>query len=97
MARIQLLHPTKTAPTVEQSKYDAVRRAILAALPTRGAGLPFRALATEVGRRMDNAAFGSGSVGWYTTTVKLDLEARGLIRRVPGRGTQHLIRVDTPR
>ncbi len=25
-----------------------------------------------------------GSVMWYYTTVKLDLEARGEIRRVPG-------------
>jgi hypothetical protein len=25
-----------------------------------------------------------GSVGWYYTTVKLDLEARKLIERIPG-------------
>jgi hypothetical protein len=24
-----------------------------------------------------------GSISWYTTTIKLDLEARGLIERVP--------------
>ncbi|MCP4429318.1 MAG: hypothetical protein GY803_32955 [Chloroflexi bacterium] len=24
-----------------------------------------------------------GPVGWYTITVKLDLEARGLIERIP--------------
>ncbi len=31
-----------------------------------------------------------GSVGWYATTVKLDLEARGLIERMPGESPQVL-------
>jgi Family of unknown function (DUF6958) len=34
-----------------------------------------------------------GSVGWYTTSVNLDLEARGLIERVPGAQPQRLRRV----
>ena len=33
------------------------------------------------------------SVGWYATTVKLDLEARGLIERVPDARPQRLRRV----
>jgi hypothetical protein len=32
-----------------------------------------------------------GSVSWYTTTVKLDLEARGGIARVKGAKPQWLI------
>lgn len=28
---------------------------------------------------------------WYVTTVKLDLEARGLIKRLPGKGRQILV------
>jgi hypothetical protein len=31
-----------------------------------------------------------GSIPWYVTTVKLDLEARGVIERVPGPGEQKL-------
>jgi hypothetical protein len=31
-----------------------------------------------------------GSISWYVTTVKLDLEARGLIARVPGSHPQRL-------
>jgi hypothetical protein len=34
-----------------------------------------------------------GSVGWYTATVKLELEVRGEIRRVPGASPQRLLRV----
>lgn len=33
-----------------------------------------------------------GSVSWYTTTVKLDLEARGELERVPGSRPQRLRR-----
>jgi hypothetical protein len=31
-----------------------------------------------------------GSVSWYVTTVKLDLEARNVIQRVPGTSPQRL-------
>jgi hypothetical protein len=32
----------------------------------------------------------NASIGWYTVTVKLDLEARGLIERIAGVTPQHL-------
>jgi hypothetical protein len=31
-----------------------------------------------------------GSIPWYVTTVKLDMEARGEIERIPERGEQKL-------
>jgi hypothetical protein len=31
-----------------------------------------------------------GSVSWYTTTVKLDLEVKGEIERIPGSSPQRL-------
>jgi hypothetical protein len=31
-----------------------------------------------------------GSVSWYVTTVKLDLETRGVVERVPGQKPQRL-------
>jgi len=31
-----------------------------------------------------------GSVSWYFTTVKLDLEARGILERVPGERPQRI-------
>ena len=36
-----------------------------------------------------------GSIPWYVTTVKLDLEARQAIERVPAKKPQHL-RLTTP-
>ena len=35
-----------------------------------------------------------GSVSWYTTTVKLALEVRGEIKRVPGSKPQQLERAE---
>ena len=36
--------------------------------------------------------YAGASVSWYLTTVKLDLEARRLIERVPGVSLQHMRR-----
>ncbi len=33
-----------------------------------------------------------GSVAWYTTTVKLDLEVRGEIKRIEGANPQRLLK-----
>lgn len=93
--RIQTRHPdpTKSMPAIDRWKYEAVRKAILAAVPKTGEGLLFKDLP---GRVRDLVAPESlenlGSVTWYTTTVKLDLEARGEVKRVPGSRPQRLLR-----
>lgn len=84
--RIMTLHPDgKQGVNIERAKYDAVRQAILDSLAERGE-IPFAALDEAVAAHL-NEPF-DGSIGWYTTTVKLDLEARGEIERVPGRAPQ---------
>jgi hypothetical protein len=87
--RIQTLHPDegKVGVNIERHKYESVRDAILAAIAERGQ-VPFKKLAGEVTARLPQGF--DGSVGWYTTTVKLDLEARGLIERLPGKSPQVL-------
>ena len=86
--RITTLHPQgKQGVNIDQDKYDIIRRAMLASLAERGE-IPFQALASAVAARL--AAPFDGSVGWYTTTVKFDMEARGVIERVPGRSPQVL-------
>ncbi len=84
--RVQLLHPdpSKDAPRIDQSKYDAVRAALLQAIPDDAAGVPLDALSEQVAKLLpSNSLSALGSVSWYTAAVKLDLEARGLIERVP--------------
>ncbi len=87
--RFQTRHPdqNKAGVNIDRAKYQQVRQAILGAVGARGQ-LPFKELADEVAARLPGDF--EGSVGWYATTVKLDLEARGLIERVPGQSPQVL-------
>jgi hypothetical protein len=85
--------PDRQPTRVETWKFDTVRRAILASLPRDGEGLPFKELPARVAAHLDAGSRARlGSVGWYTTTVKLELEVRGEVVRVPGRGAQRLVR-----
>jgi hypothetical protein len=93
-ARVHLLHPdAKSAPRIDRSIYDGFRSAILRAIPRGSQGLAFLELPDKVETLLPKAVRGAiGSVSWYTTTIKLDLEARGEIERVPGATPQRLRR-----
>lgn len=84
-------HP-ESASTMDARVYAAMREAILAVVPRAEPGALFKELPTAVARVVDPELFADRSVSWYTTTVKLDLEARGLLKRVRGRGPQRLLR-----
>lgn len=86
---IMTLHPdpTKQGVNIDKDKYDVMREAILECIGTRGE-MPFKELADGVTEYLDGKF--DGSVGWYVTTVKLDLEARSVIERVAGQKTQVL-------
>lgn len=79
--------------TIARDKYEAMKAALLAVIPAGDEGVPFQGLAERVKPHLPSEVFEGASVGWYTTTVKLDLEARGLIERVPKRSPQRLRRV----
>jgi hypothetical protein len=91
-ASIKTLHPDpgKQGVNILRSKYDQIRDAILATLEDVEA-MSFTDLMQSVVEELDGAF--EGSVSWYVTTVKLDLEARDLIERVPGERPQKLRRV----
>lgn len=76
--------------------FDAVRRAILEVLCAEPPGIAFMStLAGLVETALTQEERASlGSVGWYTTTVNLEVEVRGGIARVPGISPQHLVRVN---
>ena len=87
--RILTLHPDpqKGGVNIDKGMYEVIRAAILEVV---GAApeVSFSDLRAAI-RKLLGDSF-PGSVSWYVTTVKLDLEARGLIERVPGRKPQHL-------
>ncbi|MEM9952673.1 MAG: hypothetical protein AAFV93_10895 [Chloroflexota bacterium] len=85
--KIMTLHPQgKTGVNIDKGKYDTVKDAIVNIIDTHGE-IGFADLTQEVGTTLTEF---DGSIGWYTTTVKLDLEARGIIERVPKSSPQQL-------
>ena len=78
---IRTLHPEKKqGVNISKEKYEIIRKAILSTLRSQEE-ISFRNLSRAVEKEV-NGTF-DGSVMWYVTTVKLDLEARGEIKRVP--------------
>ncbi len=87
-------HPDgKEGVNIEREKYDLIRCTILEILKEREIE-SFMSLGQEVKRRIGDDF--DGSVTWYYTTVKLDLEARGEIERLSGMIPQHLRLVQKP-
>lgn len=82
------LHPGgKQGVNILQRRYDLVREFILEVIASGGE--------TRFNDLLEIAKAGlhgrlDGSIAWYVTTVKLDLEARGLIERIPGSSPQLL-------
>ena len=83
----------KKGPRIDEARYDAMKAAILAVVPRDGDGVTFASLAKLVEKRLPGDVFAGASIPWYATTVKLDLEARGLIERIPGITPQRLRRL----
>jgi hypothetical protein len=77
---IRTLHPEKKqGVNISREKYETICEAILSALQGKQE-MTFMDLSRAVEKQV-NGNF-EGSVTWYVTTVKLDLEARGKIKRV---------------
>ncbi len=83
--------PNKEPVRIDLWKYEAIRQAILAIIPADDFGLTFAELPKQVQARLDaNDLAKLGSVNWYTTVVKLDMEVRGELERVPNSSPQRL-------
>ena len=72
--------PRKQGTRIEKEKYDLIRNSILEVLRKNGS-----TAATHLGDLIESKLTKTfdGPVMWYYTTVKLDMEARREIRRVP--------------
>lgn len=89
--KIMTLHPDgKKGVNILRRRYDAIKNAMIDVAVDRGA-VTLDELSRLVGERLP--AF-DGKITWYTVTVKLDLEARGIIERVSGR--PHKVRIKNP-
>ncbi len=78
---IRTLHPEKKqGVNISREKYEIIRKAIFSTLQ-QNKEMPFMKLARAVEKELRGTF--EGSVTWYVTTVKLDMEARGEIKRVP--------------
>lgn len=81
--RIQLTHPQgKKLGSIDAGKYALMKTALLASLKKKG-GITHTELLKKVEQFiLDRKKPFSGSLEWYLESVKLDLEASGLILRI---------------
>ena len=85
--------PGKQPTSIPTWKFAAVRAAILDVVPRSGSGVAAKDLAALVAERLPGDVLDRlGSVGWHTTTVKLQMEVAGELRRVEKKTPQHLLR-----
>jgi hypothetical protein len=86
--KIMTKHPQgKSGVNISRVKYDTVKAAIINTLQQNDS-LTLSVLTEQVNQAL--AGNFDGSISCYVTTVKLDLEARGLIERVPKTSPQQL-------
>ena len=88
-AKIHAKNPDKTKHGVKisKAKYDLIRDEIIALLRANGE-MPAMDLYPVLNHKLSGRF--DGSVSWYVATVKLDLEARKIIERVPKSKPQHI-------
>jgi hypothetical protein len=79
--------PDKQGVRISKAKYELIRKTILDTLHAKE-GITFTELTDAVKGKLEGDF--DGSIPWYVTTVKLDLEARKVIERVPRTKPQQL-------
>lgn len=88
----EALHPDpeKQGTRVTKATYDAYKAALLEIIPASEEGVEYGTLSKAVIPHLTPELVESTSQGWWVTCVKLDLEARGLIERLPTKGKQRV-------
>ena len=83
--------PGKKPTRIHKWKYDLLRRIILEIVTESADGVEFRNLPGLIESRLSvEQRENLGSVSWYTVSVKLDMEVKGDIERVPRAKPQKL-------
>ena len=74
---ILTLHPRgKQGVNISKKTYDTVKNCLLD-IVKENPGINYTDFQLEAQKRLQDKI--NGSAGWYTATIKLDLEARGMI------------------
>lgn len=85
--------PGKKPTSIPSWKYDLLRAAILKIVPAREPGYPAKDLPEAIREKLGSQKLKDlGSVSWHATTVRLDLEVQGELRRVSGAKPLHVVR-----
>ena len=86
--KILTKHPEgKAGVNISRAKYEAIKTAVTQSFDAHGA-MTYTELAQDVRQRLGDSF--EGSIRWHVEVVKLDLEARGIIERVPKTRPQKL-------
>ena len=87
--KILTKHPVgKSGTNIDRQKYEAMKKAILAALRNRE--LTHTELFDHLNKRLRGKF--SGSINWYAETVKLDLEARKFVDRTSSKPQKYRLK-----
>jgi hypothetical protein len=93
---IQLHHPdpTKRNARIASDAYAVARRTALAVVPAAEPGITLPAYLDEMQEELPKAGGWDRSLSprWYAMAIKLDLEARGELKRINRRPPQRLVR-----
>lgn len=88
--KILTLHPEgKQGVNIRRKLYDQVANVIIEVMEDGGGEMTFQQL-SKAAKEILKAADFEGKPMWYITTVKLDLEARDILERVPQKSPQLL-------
>ena len=80
MQKILTKHPNgKKGVDINKQKYDIIKKEIIESLEKDE--LTYTMITKSVEKKLDKNF--EGSIGWYVESVKLDLEARNIIERIP--------------
>jgi len=86
--RIMTLHPQgKMGVNILKRRYDTIKEFILDTIANNG-GITYSDLTDKAVNDLTNSL--DGKVVWYIVSVKLDLEARNIIERIPKTSPQKL-------
>lgn len=78
--KIVTLHPQgKNGVRINKNRYDQIKDQIMHLLQEQGA-MTYQDLNNTIVKKLKDRF--DGKIPWYVVTVKLDLEARGIIERV---------------